>query len=214
MRRAITFIALLIFSMGLLFSQQKVAKEPGLNSREVQVTEGKIWYPSASSQKDPQIPQKGPSQDSLIMYVLSFLAELSATPDISNYNENYVNFVYEDSLLTEEVAKVLGETLRLIQQSQTDIVDDLSHEIGMRVDYTAETLVRLKKLEATAYLAWPILIGLSLALLIIGSISERRLLQYTGVGLLVASLIGSAIYLPDILAIGVYRDIIDGLTKL
>jgi len=214
MRRAITLIALLIFSMGLLFSQQKVAKEPGLNSREVQVTEGKIWYPSASSQKDPQIPQKGPSQDSLIMYVLSFLAELSATPDISNYNENYVNFVYEDSLLTEEVAKVLGETLRLIQQSQTDIVDDLSHEIGMRVDYTAETLVRLKKLEATAYLAWPILIGLSLALLIIGSISERRLLQYTGVGLLVASLIGSAIYLPDILAIGVYRDIIDGLTKL
>jgi len=214
MRRAITLIALLIFSMGLLFSQQKVAKEPGLNSREVQVTEGKIWYPSASSQKDPQIPQKGPSQDSLIMYVLSFLAELSATPDISNYNENYVNFVYEDSLLTEEVAKVLGETLRLIQQSQTDIVDDLSHEIGMRVDYTAETLVRLKKLEATAYLAWPILIGLSLALLIIGSISERRLLQYTGVGLLVASLIGYAIYLPDILAIGVYRDIIDGLTKL
>ena len=195
-------VVILLLWVGSLYPQSTVITggdtlfpetEP-VSIEEVQVAEHVSWYPT-------QNMQQGPSQDSLIKYAVSLLAELSTTPAISNFNENNVKFVYEDSVLTEEVVKVLSEALHAMQLADINITEKITDEIGAKLQEVVETLVRVKRREAKAYLVWPVLIVLSLVPLLLGISSERRVLQYLGVSLLVASLIGFAVHLPDILAL-------------
>jgi len=139
---------------------------------------------------------KGLNYDSLARAVL-FIAGPTIIPEISNYNK--VNFIYEDSVLTDNVMLVTGEISKGFANSIDLMAIKISKEIGLRVDLFLKTLARKSIVEAKAYLRWPTFVVLSLALLLFSTVTERRLLQYITGALFVASIVGSIIYLPDIL---------------
>ena len=190
MKRIITLLTLLAMLVGSpLFSREQ---------QEVQVVKHDTSYPIENSISQALVMQQGINYDSLAHAVL-FIAGPSTTPDISNYNKNYVTFVHEDTVFTENVVQILDELSNGFTESVGLMATEIAKEVGKRLDLILETLVRRKQLEAKAYLAWPILIALSLALLAFSTMSERRLLQYIAASLFVASVIGGLVYLPDIL---------------
>ncbi len=163
-----------------------------LEEEEVQVVDQSVDSPATAL-------EQGLSHDSLTKYVASLMAGLSTTRDITNYNENVVNFVYEDSIFAEEVVKILNETSGVFASLILSKANELSQKVGAEANEYLKTLSRRKELEAKAYLAWPILVVLSLALLTIGTTSERKLLQYIASALLVVSVVKGIDCLPDVL---------------
>ena len=158
-------MALLIILAGPLFPQHKDTVPSEFE--KAQVVEGNtddikkqsFVYPSGKSHDYSTNTHKELNQDSLISYAISLLAGLSTTPtNITNNNKNTIHFIYEDSILAEEVVKILNETLPQVIEQRKAAIDSLSHEIGMRMNYIAEALMRTKQREAKAHLVvWPIL---------------------------------------------------------
>ncbi len=150
----------------------------------------------------PITTYQGLNYDSLAQRVL-FVIGPTIIPDISNYNN--MNFIYEDSLLTENVVQILDETSERFADAVALIAAETAKELGLRFDLLLKTLAKKQELEAKAYLAWPIFVVLSLMLLFFATKTERLLLQYIAGALLVATVIGSLCYLPDIV-IGLSTD--------
>jgi len=164
--------------------------------QEVQVVRRDSVYPTEIVTYQATDPYKELSYDSLARAML-LVTGLTITPNISNFNK--VSFIYEDSVLTDNMMLVTDKLSEGFNNSIEIMAIEISKEIGSRLDLFLETLAERKELEAKAYLAWPILLVLSLALLLFSTKVERVLLQYVASALLVASIIGGIICLPDML---------------
>lgn len=192
MKRLMILVSLLAMLVGSPVSRGATQLSSGdmPQLEEVQVIKQNIGYPTPNT-------EQGLSYDSLAPR-MPFIVEVSTTPEITNYNKNYIS-VHGDTLMTDNVVKTLDEISANVKASIDSIISNAAQKIGEQSDILLETLVRRKRLEARAYLAWPILTVLSLALLAFSTIVERRLLQQMSAALVVASIIGSIVYLPDIL---------------